>query len=98
MPKVDKVEMTVIIDETELLRFLLERYNQEDLLKMGVLPETSVIRGMAVEQDGKCSFRVCALSFTNPERLVQKVEDSETLKEPLSIEYECPHKKVRVKK
>jgi len=99
MSDVQKVELTVPIDETELLRFLLDRFGADELRRAGVFPESSVIRGLDIEPGGKCSFRVCAVSVSDPTALVEQIhaegvaleaEASQTDGEGLTIDYEAP--------
>jgi len=97
MPEAQKVELTVPIDETELLRYLLGRYGLDTLREAGVHPESSVIRGLDIDPGGKCSFRICAVSVTDPAsliaeineaRLAKVVEASQTDSDTLNVDYE----------
>ena len=99
MPNAQKVEITVPIDETELLRLLLARYDEGQLRRAGILPEASVIRSMSIEPDGKVNFRVTAVSITDPaslleeihaEELAARTEVTQNEEEPLTINYEPP--------
>lgn len=64
--KLQKTELSIFIEEKELLRLLFDKYkNQVD--EAGILPESSLIRNFTVDIDGKCIFRVCAMILLDEE-------------------------------
>lgn len=77
-PSVQKVELTIPINETDLLRMLLSRYNQEELERANILPENSIIRGFTTSSDGKCEFRVCSMSLVDVEAMIEGLASRET--------------------
>ena len=77
-PRVSKVEMTIPISENDLLRTLFSRYGKEELAKIGIWPESSVVRGFRISEEGVCEFRVCSVSVANVPSLLETLEISES--------------------
>jgi hypothetical protein len=73
-PQANKVELSVKIQESELLSFLLSRYNQEDLAAAGIRAPSSIIRSMVMEEQGVCEFRICSMSLINVEALLEETQ------------------------
>lgn len=72
MPKTHRVELTVPISEDQLLEFLLARYPEETLVRVGITPSNSVIRNVTIAADGKCHFRICVLTLTDTEQVLKE--------------------------
>lgn len=71
-PAHHKLELDVPISEEVLLTFLLGRYGAEYLERLGIYPDSSVIRSFEIGPDRKCRFKVCAVTLVNVEAEVEE--------------------------
>lgn len=79
MIETNRLELTIPISEEDLLHFLLSRYDDEHLARLGISHTNSIIREVQIEHDveagtPKCNFRVCALTIVNTEEVLEKSE------------------------
>jgi len=69
-----RVEVTIPIAEEVLLDFLLSRYSTDQLKRLGIQTENSVIRDMQIVpqgDDSRCTFRVCVLTPIDVEDVLE---------------------------
>ena len=62
--KLKKTELTITVDEKSLVQFLFVRHKNQ-IEEADLHTETSIIRNFTIDTDGKCAFRICAVSLLN---------------------------------
>lgn len=70
-----RVEMTLGIEEVELLRLLYDRHAAARLSQAGIHPELSVIRQMTIV-NGQCRFSICCVTPTNVEEQIHLADEA----------------------
>ena len=72
-----KTEIEISITERDLIKFLIARQKNPDvLLKAGIFPDTCIIRTVSIDDQSKCVFRICSLSSLNTEEILSQKERS----------------------
>jgi hypothetical protein len=116
MPEItaNRVEMTLPINEIELIKLLFSRFGKEEIANLGIHPANSVIRDLTLTPTSsgvRCDFRICCLSLLNVEDKLNNVSservdhahktDKETTGnvEPCHSDCgSCPETALRIKK